>query len=482
MKTFQFLFLFLIFGGVSYAQSDYRLFRPDVQYLYHYEEADQYAESRYIGMKLGDSLCGPTYTSLKYYGNYECSRFAPSFAGYVVCQNSTESYLQIDSNTVLTIFHLAPVAAEWLTAQIADTLIFARVTRIENGVFLGITDSLKTITFQTQDLSGNPIQTAIDGKSIIISKQYGLVQALWFRDFPSVGYKLPIAGISQPEAGLQNISTDDIFDLSFGDELHIRNSYFAYPNFYTRLSIFNITNRVFDPEENQILISYDEQAYSVKSGPQSDTVLTEGLGTWVFDLDQLEYLDKQPGEFTDLFGDGSAFIMVALEGPFFCQLNGKNHMHLFLLDQLSGCLMPMPDAWPGSYFVEGAAGNYYTSLWGDGSGRVLKYVRKGELSCGTPYDFSGPVISTGEPSELSIKIWPNPVSGGRLHLDIRAEYLPLILEMHDATSREVLKIEVESPIFQLDISALQAGIYFLELFDHNNRRISRSRVVVFENR
>ncbi|HMQ63837.1 MAG TPA: hypothetical protein PKE06_24350, partial [Flavilitoribacter sp.] len=119
------LFLLAIAAGpaAAYGQADFQFFRPDIQYLYEYPEAS-YLESGIVGMKLTDEPCQPTYTAIKYLGEFECNRAAPAFAGTWVCQNDTATLLQIDSLVTLTLLHQAPLGMTWQVAQVEDTLIY----------------------------------------------------------------------------------------------------------------------------------------------------------------------------------------------------------------------------------------------------------------------------------------------------------------------------------------------------------------------
>ncbi len=94
--------------------------------------------------------------------------------------------------------------------------------------FLGITDSVKKISFQAKDQNGIPISHSINNKQIWISKNHGLVKALNFKLFPDLNdiwdygvEELVLRGISNPETGIQNLTAREIFDFDINDEFHI---------------------------------------------------------------------------------------------------------------------------------------------------------------------------------------------------------------------------------------------------------------------
>ena len=478
MKKMLFLLALAAGPAAVYGQADFQFFRPDVQYLYAYPEAS-YLESGIIGMKLTDAPCQPTYPAIKYLGEFECNRASSAFAGARVCQNDTETLLQIDTAITLTIRHQAPIGVTWQVGQVGDTLIFGEVTAIGPGEFLGLEDSVKTIRFSTEDLAGNPVVTAVDGKSIAISQHYGLISALWFRDFPSVGYVLPIAGISEPDAGIHNPGTQEIFDLHPGDELHIYSRIDGFMGNSVRRDKYKITGRQFDQEHNMLRFDFQDQSLYIETYPEQDTVIADTAGYWDFYLDQFAFLDRQPGElFIDTFLQTPPQT-IALQLNQTCDLPGK-HLAYPLFEQNEGCLRVPLDVNDSPLYLSGAAGGYYSfSSLGGFSSRVLVYLKNGDGECGTPFDFDSILNSVRErPEPFAFNAWPNPVLSDELNLAMTAVNLPAELKLYDLTGHVVYRKTLETETTRMSISGITAGLYLLEVVDADHRPAGRQKIVV----
>lgn len=120
----------------------------------------------------------------------------------------------------------------WIFYQNSNGSYFeASVSSIVNDNFLGLTDSIKTITLQAKDSSGNNIASPYDTLNIRISKNYGLIEAFNIFRFPygttageyiwSETFKpINILGLPQYNVGIKNLTIRDVFDYEIGDEYH----------------------------------------------------------------------------------------------------------------------------------------------------------------------------------------------------------------------------------------------------------------------
>lgn len=70
------------------------------------------------------------------------------------------------------------------------------------------------------------------------------------------------------------------------------------------------------------------------------------------------------------------------------------------------------------------------------------------------------VLSIKEPAELSLELYPNPVTNGLLHLktDFRGS-----LNLFDLQGRELLKAQVQFGSQNVELSHLETGVYTLVL-------------------
>lgn len=105
-----------------------------------------------------------------------------------------------------------------------------QVTANEPQTVLGMTDSVKTITFSVFDLNGKPVSHMLDAQSIRISKTLGLVRTFNFYRLENDRYPdgdiafgwFDLIGTSEPQLGFKPINQKELyFDFQAGDEFHI---------------------------------------------------------------------------------------------------------------------------------------------------------------------------------------------------------------------------------------------------------------------
>jgi len=433
MKNFYPVFWLLFSGVALQAQTDWQLFRPGVQYLYEYPDA-AFPESPVLGVKTGAESCTEMYPALRWRGEFECSEVGSSFMGYEICQTPTETRLRVFEDEYVTIRQTAALNEKWPAyAQGGDT-VWARVSFMQSMNFLGLTDSVKSIVFYTQEPGSSLVFIPADNRPILVSKQYGLISTFWFRDFPHYNSwtanstnLLPLIGLSEPNVGLQNTTKDEVFNLQVGDELHILRTTagIAYGQMGTTLGdgfwkeFFKVTITEVETTNPPESLKYHYTGQYLKTrliGPPTssyDVYPVEVIADeWEFDLEYFEFLDLQPGA---LFPFPSQFngdiASVFLQSYDFC--DGKPGKSLG--PTLGGdefCLNHFPDANGGQLFVEGLAGDYYnTQSVGGAYTRHVAYFRRDTSECGTPFDLIRSPIPTKHRTRPPSPSAPTPPQG-----------------------------------------------------------------------
>ncbi len=116
--------------------------------------------------------------------------------------------------------------------------IEANVSGIIFKQFLGLTDSVKVITLTRKDASGQTIVDPINSQQIFLSKNYGLIRSPKFDDFLYFQSFYDLAGKTNPETGITNVTTLKIYDFEVGDEFHTvyYDRYFSIPYPETTIS------------------------------------------------------------------------------------------------------------------------------------------------------------------------------------------------------------------------------------------------------
>lgn len=455
--------LWFLFSGVALqAQTDWQLFRPGVQYLYHYPDAS-YTESPVLGVKISAEPCTEMYQALRWYGDWECNEIASSFIGYEVCQTDSLTRFRMTETDYFSIRQHAPIGEKWPAWQWNGATVWGITTEINATTFLGLEDSVKSIYFFTEDENGVQTYLPAPDRPMKLSKQHGLIEALWLRDFPGTSAALPIIGLSEPKVGLQNISRDDVFNLQVGDELHIQtHGTTSLPwdggYYYDRKRIkATITNIQLNTANQTLRYFYTGPrliTYSGDQAPDPDTIFQPSFSdVWIYPLSNFNYLNAQPGSFvstsggnatvrlsTGQWGKVNKFLAYALHGP----------------DQ--GCYHAFTDDVVPINYTEGLAGDYYDviSLTGP-SGRAIRYFRRDSLELGTPFDFSW-ITATGDaPDTPSITLGPNP-TGGPLRLQL-PQGLVADLKLYDMHGRLLLSENQVRDAVEWDLGGVPSGAY-----------------------
>jgi len=495
-----YLFLSLLFSApfIS-AQSDWQLFRPEVQYLFDYESAS-YLESPLLGVKIDAEPCTQMYPALRFRGEFECNEIAASFLGYEVCQTQEEARLRVRDGEYVTIRTTTAVGEVWPAYAFNGDTVWAEVVSIQDMDFLGLTDDVKSIYFYRQESGGAQEFIPAENHPILVSRQYGLISSFWFRDFPNYSSEapsestlMPLSGLSEPEVGLQNPGWEDVFSFQTGDELHVLsiNQSIFYGSQGENLGLvlekeflkMTITGVEIMTSPQQISFQFDAQRLKTKQvGAPTSTyqVFPVEIFSGVLDYQYagLEYLDFQPGALLiETQGDDTTRIRtVFLGGAFGCYKSAKG-LGIPLSNNGDCDYQPIIDSGPGHFYRDGLAGPYYYEQgFGGASTRDVAYFRRGDSECGTPFDFDQITSTSETPDTPAMTIGPNPTAGPlRVQLP---QGLVADLKLSDLHGRLLLSENQAHGSVVWNLGDLPAGTYQISASQHG-RLVWRQRVLKF---
>jgi hypothetical protein len=137
----------------------------------------------------------------------------------------------------------------WRFCTLADGSYYtATVADFCEEIFIGITDSVKTLSIQKFDSTGQPIASPANNMEIAISKNFGMVKLInfdafefvhpypYFGEFNDIAtlQQFFIAGMTSPQVGWQNITAYEVYGSNYpGDEIHYSygsQDYLSYNN------------------------------------------------------------------------------------------------------------------------------------------------------------------------------------------------------------------------------------------------------------
>ncbi len=360
---------------------------------------------------------------------------------------------------------------------------------IEHGIeeFLGLTDSVKVIAFQTYNSDGEPAELEVNDLQVKISKNYGFVKTLSFYYFPEMNSlyglltELTLAGLSEPETGVQNFTWFDVHDFQPGDVLHVlRNdgTWIGEEDGYFQITE---TRKVYEYLERNDYNDSIEYIYSLTQmvlKPWNDSIeVTEDTVSEV--IKPYPGFDKLPGE--PIFEEYSQDNITTYE--YFTMTAGEHLIKTFsnYWFESSGedCWIFMHyDGVPlTTYYMKGLGGPYYPyhALFGSLLHQEPVYYEKGSESWGVPLDLT----NVHEiPIPEYVKVYPNPV---REILTVRIDHHGsegYMLRLFDTNSRLVKTREMQPGDNVLNVSHLTPGLYFMTI--SNREGIMQARKILVQ--
>lgn len=457
-------------------QFDYQLFRPGVQYLFEnydiapeeYQNRSFFIESPIIGMKTDERTCQSLFES--FYSEYDCGP-GPSFAGYEICQSPDFTIMYMGDNQYFRLQTQDEVGSRWTAGLIDDIIAVGKVSTIDTMHFLGLVDTVKTITFH------HPETDTLLGVPVIISKNYGLISAAWFGRMED-GRSMPLLGLSNPEVGLQNFTDEEVFDINPGDVFHFTtDGSFEY---FTRWAV-SVTS--VEKTEDRIVINYSGQKFNSRTinidGEIRDSVFSADIdGNWSFFDTELELLRRQPGE---SYAPISSYYLTAhLFRTDGCQELAKRHSVEMIPFGQAGCYLngEAIDATPSFFFFPGFAGAFGEVATSSYFSQQLIYAKTAAGECGTPLNIeeilSGLQANEGEET-IAFQVYPNP---GREAVNLTLPETELVdLQLMDHLGREVFSQTGVRGSAVMDTSELPAGAFLLVL-RKNGRMVGSRRLIL----
>ena len=351
---------------------------------------------------------------------------------------------------------------EWTAYELPDSVkIMATVKKIEKISFLGLQDSVKTIAFQHYDKDMNPVAGNLDTTTLMLSKNYGLIRTMNFYLFPNYtsgfpyqefeGYEL--AGLSDPEAGVKNITWFDVNDFQVGDELHMiyESSNWGMGDDYHIIA--KTICRYLEREDHPDSIVYwiDRTMSQVINDTEyfysHDTIFSHVSPDTVF--------DKLPGEPVVTESMAYTHSMTA---------DSKSNPNTYIYPGADSCWTNCcDDECSAEYLYRvGLGGPYYecyNALTLGTTSNSLVYYKKGQTTWGTPLTISA---IKPYPEEMNITIYPNPAAD-RVFIKTPASILPFTFVLTDINGRLLISIQINETEYSLEPGPIAPGIYFYRI-------------------
>lgn len=486
------LLTFFTLSTTKVSAQDYKALKTDASYYFYDSVAMDIIPIRI------DSVTSIG-TETQYFGmrqirqtDYGC--FTPdgaSWLGDMVTENQAGVFQFIlypfsppDSADVFTIHSKSLPGYSWhfYNYHTSNEYIEATVSQISLASFIGLTDSVKTITLQRKDVSGQNVNDPVNGQKILLSQNYGLIRLPKFDEFNSNLRFFDLCGKTNPITGRTNLTFEEIFDFQPGDEMHIVYEDEPYATFYPKESgylIQRILGRINGSNSDTVTYTISEcKSTTYVQGMNQTTTIN------ATDTIQVKYIKSYNPDFAyepkepqisdypgmpeltdDEMGMSATY---ELEHPGI-PWKLSNAIWPLWLDGSGQCwsYATIDDYEKSAHYYKGLGGpyHYWMAAWMNTNYRKLVYYKKGAETWGTPLDCET-LLHVGTPEyqqNQNINIYPNPTLGNITVSTPEGLIFSCRFKLFDISGRPVKEMIMTQQKQSFDISDLPCGLYSYKL-------------------
>ena len=490
MKPFFLLLSFLI--ALTGGSQSYRTVMTNSEVYFDFEDVYVYDEPHISRVILTDSfqvLNNDTIIYQQFNQEFELETLWQSFwycasskdtgfLGYktILRDDGTDIYFNLFYDSIF-IQTQANLSDTWIFYQNPDNSYFeATVSNVTNWSFLGITDSVKTITIQAKDSSGNNISSPYNTLSIKISKQYGLIEGFNFFRFPygttdqkygQITYKtyekIRVLGLAHHNIGVTNLTAADVYDYDIGDEYH----WLSYSSSFNSIAytdgydIITINNKYFSTNGDSVYYDIHLGSY------QYSFDFLNNIPTYTFDTlflgNKTISYDISNNHRINTFTLHNSWAQSADGNRKVLNLGGG-----WLTDS---CLIPPIEArhiYDSTYHKGIGLTSSYTFAGSYSFGRTFLYYNKNGVQWGTPVNINLLSNVSNEDiasNTLPLKVFPNPTNN-ILNFQFEEPINPAEIRVYSSIGQLIGQKEQTYPLENIvfDVSNWNRGVYFYGVY------------------
>lgn len=364
----------------------------------------------------------------------------------------------------------AQLNESWIAYELEDSIyVTAEITAHDTREVLGHTDSVKTIVFNVYDKNNTPIDHELNGISVLLSKSFGWLKTLEFYHFPYPKVH-NLIGVSQPEAGVGNLTWLDVHDYQVGDEIHVLYQKLIWgDDDYSIQDTWKTIYKYLERENHQDSVVY---VIDVKESRKREWLPSDSIVT-TYTRDTIIQVVKPDSLFDKLPGEPIINIPENSQNAYVYQMKNYSRTQKILPSMHGILYFSSDDCWNyptadgcvlDKGYIQGLGGPYYhCEWWFDSYNRELVYYKKGDEIWGTP------LIVTGIQEEYQVDhvvVYPNPGSGNFWIKHSINE--PLTFELMDLHGKVLITEKLETNKHFLDLNNFNSGIYIYQLRNHTS--------------
>lgn len=400
----------------------------------------------------------------------------------IVKEDGTNIFFNKEEDSI-KIETLAKLNETWTSYQKEDSLIIkAEIINWDTTSFLGITDSVKTIGFQAYDENMDSLAHEVNEMTIAISKYHGFVRTLNFYLFPLIGEDVfvhplkqyELAGLSQPDVGLDNLTWFDIHDYQIGYEIHIlfesESSGQGVNSEETTKTIYKYIGRSDFEDSIQYTIHRKKHIYSYSTYEGEEYITNEyyddTISKKIYPNAFFDALPESVNPESNLIDNYQRMFADPPYNESDGNVSKRDLSNLYAFFPIEG------DCWGAQFsknkikrYLKGLGGPYYyytsPGYW---KSRDLVYYEKGDETWGNPLEINVGIDQINS-KEARVKVIPNPASE---RISIRFKYpdaLPAGFKLFNNQGRLVKTKNLQKKITELNILNLSKGIYIYQIIN-----------------
>ncbi len=422
--------------------------------------------------------------------DWDCfSPYAPSWIGEkIIIKDNDYNVFFNRINDSIKIKTSAGLGEEWLCYMSKDSLkIYATVTNLDTLSFLGVNDSVKTISFQACNKDDARIEHTINDKKVKLSRNHGLVKTLSFFFFPDLeGYyfydhhlqEFSLSGLTNPKIGIDNLAWKEVYDFDVGDEIHV---YYednqwgtgGYDRTITIKSAIKYLQKELNTDSIIYLVERKWRKETLWSDSSKVIIKHDTTNSIITDY---HIFNKLPGE--PIFFEYEAYsYSMGIDHGRLSKTEPSKYSWIMEWEDTCWFIPAGDDCWPDYTYIEGLGCPYYwcefLSIGGEMQNNLV-YYKKGGETWGNPYVISDIEESNnGPPFEL----YPNPVND-ILFIKTTQENIPYSFSLWDLSGKLLFESAVEEADYCLTDFKLSAGLYYYRIINKSGR--IKSGKLVFE--
>lgn len=511
MKT-KLFYLLLFLSFINASAQNYQTFRSDRSVFFE-KTGGEYYEQNDIFPVVVDSVEAKNGDSILYLQNNfqpdvngKIHPESPSWLGkkIVVKQNGV-NFLFNQFNDTIQINTRAGIGDEWLMYSRGDSFkVYCQVKSIDTSSFNGLKDSVKFIILKTVNKS----QTILHSEnlwSLRLSKNYGILQLIYFYWFPDYGFHTPeikfyyysklyrLKGLSTPFIGLHDFGWRETFDYQVGDEIHWEHISSSKDD-----SLSIIQKFLQRKEYNDSLIYLVDQhkwGYSEKwinnerffikvdvhdtlwlkiavVGNKYQTYTFNGKDTTYINMGPIQYLDKRASEPYFTYPNAisynrlTRFELSISDTILLKKIIPEHEEYYWKQSDSTWKMTERPSGFDDVFmYIKGVG---FARYWyGDMRGYYIDhpvYCKKSNgFTWGIPLIYKHDHINAIKDDVLHlIDIYPNPTSGN-IQIVSSSNKLPFYFKLYDTSGRLLIKKEVTQLRFVIDLQNVNSGVYIYRL-------------------